>query len=284
MRLLVLGCNGMVGHTVSLYMKTRGYNITGFSRQKSDIVPTIIGNAMDSKILSHVIKKGRYDSVINCIGILNEHAETNKPEAVYLNSYLPHLLAEVTSGSDTQVIHLSTDCVFSGERGQYTEDDFPDGLSFYDRSKAIGELEDNKNLTLRNSVVGPDMNSKGIGLLNWFMQVQGEVYGYRRVMWTGQTTLQLAKTMEAASLKKAHGLYNMVPDYAVSKHELLVLFNHYLRNDLIRIVPMDMKISDKSLKRTRFDFDYIVPSYEQMVSEMAQWICQYKQYYPHYCL
>ena len=105
---------------------------------------------------------------------------------------------------------MSTDCVFSGKRGQYTEEDERDGKTFYDRSKALGEIEDGKNLTLRQSIVGPDIKVNGIGLLNWFMQQNGEVNGFTKAMWTGQTTLQLAMTMEVAAKEKAHGLYNSV--------------------------------------------------------------------------
>ena len=173
------------------------------------------GNAMDAGFVRELIGVGRYDVVINCIGILNQFAEEKKATAAYLNAFFPHQLAEITDGTDTQVIHMSTDCVFSGERGSYTETDLKDGTTFYDRSKALGELEDEKNITLRNSIVGPDLNPKGIGLLNWFMQQKGEVHGFTKAMWTGQTTLQLAKTMEAAAKEKAHGLYNTVPDTSI---------------------------------------------------------------------
>ena len=109
--------------------------------------------------------KRQFDTVINCIGVLNQFAERDKAGAVYLNSYLPHYLAKITEGTDTQVIHMSTDCVFSGKRGQYTEYDIRDGETFYDRTKALGEIEDEKNLTLRQSIVGPDIKRTGIGLM-----------------------------------------------------------------------------------------------------------------------
>ncbi len=128
----------------------------------------------------------------------------------------------------------------------------------------MGEIEDEKNITMRNSIVGPDLNPNGIGLLNWFMKQKGSIQGYTKVMWTGLTTLQLAKSMEKASQEKAHGLYNMVHDYPISKYELLKLFNHYLRNDTLIIIPSETIVSDKSLKRTKFEFGYIVPDYETM--------------------
>lgn len=284
MRFFVCGCNGMAGHTISLYLQEQGHDVYGFDLYESKYIKSFAGNAFDKDTISKVIREGHYDSVINCIGILNQFAEKNKALATYLNSYFPHFLAEVTSGTDTQVIHMSTDCVFSGRRGSYTEDDFQDGETFYDRSKALGELNDDKNITLRNSIVGPDINPNGIGLLNWFMQQKGEINGYTKAMWTGQTTLQLAKTMEQAAKEKAHGLYNTVPDHSISKYELCSLFNEYLRDGEIKIHPIDGVNADKSLKRTRFDFSYIIPDYCTMVVEMAEWIFRHKEMYPHYNL
>ena len=282
MKLLVLGCNGMAGHTISLYMQERGHDVLGFDRSKSQIVPSIVGDAKNTEVLKDIIKCGKFDSVINCIGLLNQFAEKNKELAVFLNSYLPHFLADITSEIDTHIIHMSTDCVFSGKRGEYTEDDFRDGETFYDRSKALGELDDNKNITLRNSIVGPDINPNGIGLLNWFMQQTGDISGYTGAIWTGQTTLQLAKTMEVVALNKASGLYNMVPDKPINKYDLLQLFNKYLRNDSVSIKAIDGLTANKSLKRTRFDFDYVIPDYETMIYELSKWVKIHSALYPHY--
>ncbi len=282
MKILVFGCNGMAGHVISLYLKERGHEVLGFDRRKSNLVDNVIGDATDRALVEKTIKSKGFDTVINCIGILNKAAEDHKAMATYLNSYFPHFLAELTENSDTQVIHMSTDCVFSGKKGEYTENDFKDGETFYDRSKALGELNDNKNLTLRNSIVGPDINPNGIGLLNWFMQQHGTINGYTKAMWTGQTTLQLAKTMEYAATTRAHGLVNAVPSTSISKYELLKLFNNYLRKDKIEIIPIEGVNADKSLKRTNFEMDYIIPSYEEMVKDLAGWMENHKALYPQY--
>lgn len=284
MKFLVLGCNGMAGHMISLYLNEQGHDVVGFAQSKPMYVKGIVGDAFKADALKEIIENGRFDSIINCIGLLNQFAENNKAGASYLNAYLPHFLAQVTEGTDTQVIHMSTDCVFSGRRGEYTEDDLPDGETFYDRSKALGELNDDKNITLRNSIVGPDINSGGIGLLNWFMKQSGSVMGYTKMMWTGQTTLQLGKTMEYAAKIKAHGLYNAVPAQSISKYDLIRLFNKYIRNDEVDIIPVDGVVADKSLKRTRFEFDYIIPDYEKMIAELAEWMYVHKDMYPHYNL
>lgn len=284
MKFLVLGCNGMAGHTISLYLKEQGHDVFGFDRGESKYIKSATGDARDINFVRNLIVDGKYDTVINCIGILNQFAEENKSLAAFLNSYFPHFLAEVTAGTDTQIIHMSTDCVFSGKRGEYTEDDFRDGETFYDRSKALGELDDGKNITLRNSIVGPDINPNGIGLLNWFMKQNSPINGFTKAMWTGQTTLQLAKTMEVAAKERASGLYNTVPDHSISKYNLLRLFNKYLRDDSIQINPVEGVNADKSLKRTRFDFSYLIPDYEVMVAELADWVIRHKDMYPHYGL
>ena len=244
----------------------------------------ITGDARNTSLVKKVITEGMFDTVINAIGVLNGYAESDKETAVYLNGYLPHYLAKLTKNMNTQIIHMSTDCVFSGKMGPYTETSFRDGETFYDRSKAIGELEDNKNLTLRNSIVGPDINENGIGLLNWFMKQDCKINGYTHAMWTGLTTLELAKIMEAAAKEKAYGLVNMVYEDNISKYELLKLFNKYLKNDSILINAYDEFILDKTLKRTNFEFNYRVPNYNTMVSEMADWIFAHKNLYPHYML
>lgn len=282
MKFLVLGCNGMAGHIISLYLKEQGHEVLGFARSKSSLVKSVVGDATETSFLKELVSENNFDTLINCIGLLNQFAENNKASAVFLNSYLPFYLAQITEGTNTQVIHMSTDCVFSGKRGQYTEDDFRDGTTFYDRSKALGEIEDEKNLTLRQSIVGPDIKPSGIGLMNWFLQQHGEVMGYTGAIWTGQTTLQLAKTMEVAAKERIHGLYNMVPDTSITKCDLLSLFNKYLRKEKVKIIPVNKVVADKSLKRIHWDFDYKIPDYETMIAELADWMGVHKSLYPHY--
>lgn len=285
MKFLVLGCNGMAGHQISLYLQEQGHDVTGFALEKSRLLDkSIAGDATNFPELKEIIQSGKYDTVINCIGVLNQFAERNHPLAVILNSYLPHFIADAANEIGAQVIHMSTDCVFSGARGQYTEDDIPDGTTFYDRSKALGELNDDKNITLRNSIVGPDINQKGIGLLNWFMQQSGEINGFTGAIWTGQTTLQLAKTMELAAAERAVGLYNTVPKDSITKYDLLQLFNKYFRENTLTIHPVEGVKANKSLKRTRYDFSYEIPDYEKMIAEASQWTFNHKALYPHYNL
>ena len=283
MRFLVLGASGMAGHVISIYLREQGHDVLGFSRRKVEFVESVSGDVTDFKYLRELICTGNFDAVINAVGILNQAAEDDKAQAVLVNGYLPHFLAKITENTKTQIIHMSTDCVFSGHSGPYTEDSLCDGRTFYDRSKAIGELNDNKNVTFRNSIVGPDINENGIGLFNWFMK-QKEVNGYTHAMWTGLTTLELAKIMEKAAKEKIHGLINMVYKENISKYDLLYLFNHYLRHDEVIIHPYEAFSVDKTLVRTNFVFNYIVPDYDTMVKEMGMWVENHKELYPHYKL
>lgn len=283
MKILVLGSNGMAGHLISLYFQEQNYEVTGFARQQSPFLAhSIIGDASDMDLLKKYICEGEYDAVINCIGLLNQFAEENKAMAVLLNGYLPHYLVEITKNMKTRIIHMSTDCVFAGNDGPYFEDSLPNGTSFYDRSKAIGEINTSKDLTFRNSIVGPDIKSTGIGLFNWFMKQKGSVGGYTGAIWTGVTTYTLAKAMEQALKENLTGLYNLVNNESISKYHLLQLFNKYFRDSKVDIYPNDQLQLDKSLRRKRNDFSFVVPPYEQQIAEMAEWCNKHKEIYPHY--
>lgn len=283
MKILVLGCNGMVGHLISLYFKEQAHEMVGFARSASKLLDkTILGDALDMALIKQTIEEGSYDAVINCIGLLNQFAENNKAMAVLLNGYLPHYLAEITKDMKIKIVHMSTDCVFAGNDGPYYEDSLPNGVTFYDRSKAIGEINNEKDLTFRNSIIGPDIKESGIGLFNWFMKQKGPIGGFTGAIWTGVTTLTLAKAMEAALKENLSGLYNLVNNESINKFELCSLFNKYFRGGEVEINPDDRLQLDKSLRRKRNDFSFVVPSYEQQTKEMREWVDAHKELYPHY--
>lgn len=282
MKFLVLGATGMAGHTISIYLLEKGHIVDTFSRMPFPYGNNIVGNVNDLTRLEDIIQQGEYDYIINCIGSLNQFAEADKPNAVFLNSYLPHWLVQVTSTLNNKVIHMSTDCVFSGKQGNYTENAFPDGISFYDRSKALGEINDTKNLTFRNSIIGPDISENGIGLFNWFMKQRGVINGYKKAIWSGVTTLTLAKAMEKAAQNGLTGVYHLTNNQAICKYDLLCLFNDCFKNSSLKITCVDGVNLNKSLINTRKDFDFIVPTYKDMVKEMSVWVRNHKNLYPHY--
>ena len=282
MKILVLGASGMAGHTVTLYFKEQGYEVHALARKPFPYCKWIQGDAFDIENLKAIVTTGRYDVVINCIGLLNQFAESAPEKAIYINSYLPHLIVSWLKDTSTRFIQMSTDCVFAGNTGPYDEDSFPDGKSYYDRTKALGEVNDEKNLTFRNSIIGPDINENGIGLFHWFMQQNGSINGFTKAIWTGVTTLTLAKAMECAIQTDLSGLYNLVNTDSINKYALLCLFNRYFRNDDLTINQSDKLVLDKTLLCKRTDFDFVVPSYEQMIIEMKEWVNNHKEIYPLY--
>ena len=282
MKILVLGAFGMAGHTVALYFKEQGYEVHAFARRPFPYCMWIQGDAFDIENLKTIVTTGRYDVVINCIGLLNQFAESAPEKAIYINSYLPHLIVSWLKDTSTRFIQMSTDCVFAGNTGPYDEESFPDGKSYYDRTKALGEVNDDKNLTFRNSIIGPDINENGIGLFHWFMQQNGSINGFTKAIWTGVTTLTLAKAMECAIRTDLSGLYNLVNNDSINKYDLLCLFNQYFRNNELTIKQSDKLVHDKTLLCKRTDFDFVVPSYEQMIIEMKEWVNNHKEIYPLY--
>ena len=280
---LILGCSGMAGHTISIYLRERGHRVVGFSRGGVPCLDEqVVGDARDEGLLAEALSEGDFDVVVNCVGVLNDFAERDPEGAAYLNGELPHVLARLTEGSRTRIFQMSTDCVFAGNTGPYTEASAPDGRTVYDRTKAAGELRDGRNLTFRCSIVGPDTDPNGIGLLNCFMRQEGPVRGYSGAIWTGLTTLELARAMERAASEDAHGLVNMVPPASISKLDLLRLFNQELRGGSVEIVPDDSVRLDKTLVRTDFDCSFRPLGYAEQVAEMAGWVRAHRELYPHY--
>ncbi len=282
MEILILGATGMAGHTISLYLQEQGHSVTAFSTNSFPYCKNINGDAMDKDFIISMLRDVEYDVVLNCIGVLNQACDSEPSRAVYLNSYLPHLLSDTLGGTKTKLIQMSTDCVFSGKSGPYRENSMRDGETFYDRTKALGEVEDDKNLTFRNSIIGPDMKENGIGLFNWFMKQSGTINGYTKAIWTGVTTLTLAKAMERAAVENLTGIYNLVNNESISKFDLLGLFNKQMKNGKLSIRENEAVDLDKSLVNNRKDFAFQVPSYEQMIIEMKDWIYSHKELYPHY--
>lgn len=278
---LILGVNGMAGHMIAQYMIENNRSVTGFARKPSEICKTIIGDATKEELFE-ALYSDEYDVVVNAIGILNKNVDENEETGKYINGELPHIIAKKLENTKTKLIHISTDCVFDGERGAYREDDLPNAKSLYGITKSLGEVKDSRNLTIRTSIIGPELKSDGIGLFYWFMSQNTEVMGYRNAIWTGVTTLQLAKFICEDEQINITGLVHLCNNKKISKYELIGLFNKYCRKDKVDILE-DYKVKvDKSLISTRKDFRYDVPDYEDMVVEMAEWIRQHPALYKQY--
>lgn len=281
-KIIVLGSNGMAGHVITTGLKVDiTYEVISVARTSSIIDPTVLMDVTDFDSLAALIKNTHADVIINCIGLLNKTAEDNPDQAILVNSYMPHFLESQTRNTNIKVIHISTDCVFSGEEGGYTEKSFKNGRGFYAQSKALGELENSKDLTFRTSIIGPELNTNGIGLFHWFANQSGAINGYTNAYWTGITTIELLNAIKTAISEDITGLYHLVNDGKISKYNLVTIFNEVFQKKLI-VKPYDEYKVDKSLINTRNDFTFKVNSYEVMISDMKNWIESNKELYPHY--
>jgi dTDP-4-dehydrorhamnose reductase len=271
-KILVIGIKGMAGHVVFKSLPQLGnYEVYGVARNVASSDRVFNLDVSKTEELKKIIDL-EFDVVINCIGILNKDAEDNPHKAIWFNSYFPHLLESLTKNTKTKVISISTDCVFSGKKGNYTESDLTDGQGFYAMSKAMGEIENEKDLTIRTSIIGPELNIEGIGLFHWFMTQKDRMSGYSQAFWSGITTIELAKVIHQTILQDIKGLLIVAGNSKIDKFSLLKLFNTIFRNDALTITENANYKVDKSMYSSRLDFDYQVPSYKDMILEMKGWV------------
>lgn len=276
-KVLVIGSTGMLGHVVKKYLIDKKYDVYETTRNQTN---KYYFDALENiKKIEEIIDSIKPDFVVNCIGILNKKAEDYPSQAILVNSYFPHYLDEMSEKYNYKLIHISTDCVFSGhDGGGYKEDSPKTATTIYGTSKALGEINNNRSLTLRTSIIGPDTNPNGIGLFEWFMKQKDEVHGFRKAFWSGVTTIELAKQIEIAMNSNLTGLYHITNGQKISKYDLLTIIKDVFNKD-IKIIPDDNYSCDKSLVVTREDYKFNIPSYHQMIVEMKEWIENNKDIY-----
>jgi len=280
---LVLGSAGLIGHQVYNYLKDSGnYELHNISYRNKIQNDTILLDARDEKIFIDKITSIRPHYIVNCIGILINESDTDPENAIFLNSYMPHRLTRLSDKINAKLIHISTDCVFSGDKKEpYVETDEKDGRGVYAKTKGLGEIINDKHLTLRTSVVGPELKSDGEELFHWFMNQSDSVSGFTKAIWSGVTTIELAKAVKWSIENNITGLYHITNNHPINKNELLKLFNKYT-NKGVKIIPVDGNKSDKSFIDTRRLINYQIPSYDQMVMEMVGLIINNKNLYAQY--
>lgn len=280
-KVVVLGAKGMAGHIMAEYLDAKDeYEVYGVAREGGGFVSVCI-DVLDFKALEQSLSELQPDVVINCIGVLVDNARDNLSNAILINSYLPNLLAELGRNLGYMLVHISTDCVFSGKSGQYSEESFRDGDDNYARTKALGEVFDPEHLTIRTSIIGPELKENGTGLLDWFLKQEAAIGGYTQAFWSGVTTLELAKATDEFIRQDVRGLYQLCPEAKIAKYDLLKKFSEIWGRP-IEINPVDNYVVDKSLVCTRNDFDYPRPEYDQMLLETKQWMDERPGYYTHY--
>jgi dTDP-4-dehydrorhamnose reductase len=272
-KVFIIGSKGMAGHVIYNYFKENTkFELVDIARGTEFHTPSYQMDVTNFQELKKILDIEKPDIVINCIGILNKDAEEHPDKAILLNSYLPHFLAQTGAQVGFKLIHISTDCVFNGKKGGYTEISEKDGIGFYAQSKALGEVSYGRHLTLRTSIIGPELKDNGIGLFHWFMNQKGTIKGYSRAYWTGVTTLELSKALVESIEQDISGLHHLVNESKIDKFELTNLFKEVFKKNLIEIEPYDGYVVDKSLIRTNTEFDYSVPTYPVMIKEMKGWI------------
>lgn len=280
-KVIVLGSLGMAGHIMTEYLNETGaYEVVGVARQEARYVDKVL-DVTNFVELEELLEVEKSQFVINCVGALVPHSTENVSSAILLNSYLPQFLSELGRKLHYKLIHISTDCVFSGKEGEYTETSFKDGDDNYARSKSLGEVTNNQDLTIRTSIIGPELKQNGTSLLDWFFKQRSEVSGYSKAYWSGVTTLELAKATHAMMIQEVTGLYQLCPESKISKFKLLEMISEVWGKQ-VRVNPSDSYSVDKSLVCTRTDFNYTKPDYLVMLTEMKHWMEMHAADYTHY--
>lgn len=280
MKVLVLGVSGMLGNTVFRYFsESRDYEVFGSARSSAVrhafepalanriIVGTDVDNA-DS--LALLFAKVKPNIVINCIGLIKQLAEANDPlQAIPINSLLPHRLARLCEIASARLVHISTDCVFSGLKGNYLETDTSDAKDLYGRSKYLGEVDYPHAITLRTSIIGHELSSAN-GLVGWFLSQQGTVNGFTKAIFSGFPTIELAHIIRDVVLPQPRlsGLYHVASD-PISKYDLLKLIARAYKK-WIEILPEKKFTIDRSLNAEKFKLasGYTPPAWPMLVDKM----------------
>ena len=279
-RALVLGGAGMLGH--KLWQELRGRLETWVTLRRPFAAYEALGlfdaaraldgvDATDVSQLERALDTARPEVVFNAVGIVKQLREAHDPVAsIEVNALLPHRLAALCAERGARLVHLSTDCVFSGRGGGYTDDDIPDPVDLYGRSKLLGEVDAHGSITIRTSMIGRELGSAH-GLVEWFLRQRGgTARGFRRAIFSGLTTRELARVLADLAMRHRalEGVWQVSAE-PISKLELLTLIDE--RAGLgIRLVPDDAPAIDRSLDSSRFRAatGYRPPSWEELVDDM----------------
>jgi dTDP-4-dehydrorhamnose reductase len=280
MRVLVIGASGMIGSTILKVLSDKNdWEVWGSIRNTSSrlffsdalsrrIIPGI--DVQYAHNLISILEKVRPNIVINCAGLTKHHAEVKNPLiSLPINALMPHQLAGFCRLAGARLIHISTDCVFSGKAGFYSEQDCTDAEDLYGKSKALGELSNPGAITLRTSTIGHEPRSK-YGLLEWFLSQEKICIGYTRAIFSGMPTVILARVIRDIVIpkKNLHGLYHVAAE-PISKFDLLQLIAKVYKKT-IEITPSNELNVDRSLDSNRFASatGFVAPNWEDMINEM----------------
>jgi dTDP-4-dehydrorhamnose reductase len=284
-KVLLLGSQGMAGHVIAEQLRhNEAIDLleTFRGRNYSRAIHWVSLDIKDQGKLSCLLEVFAPDVIVNCAGMLVQPSNDNLADAILVNSHLPQYLAQYARDNGCRLIHISTDCVFSGKTGYYTESSLPDASYRYGVTKALGEVDDRHNLTIRTSIIGPELKPTGVGLFHWFMLQSGHIQGYADAFWSGVTTVQLAKFIEKVLFASLTGIYHLTNNQVISKFELLCLLKEIFVMNGIHIDEVQGHAMNKSLINTRDEFDFSAPGYREMLIEIKRWAMEHAAWYPHY--
>ena len=263
MKILVLGASGMIGSAmVRVLGDNKAWEVFGTLRSadaKRFFLPAVAGKLLpgvdinNQDVLLQVFLRVRPEVVVNCIGLTKHHEEAEDPQmALPLNALLPHRMADLCAVAGARLIHVSTDCVFAGTKGNYGEADAPDAGDVYGKSKYLGEVDYPHAITLRTSTIGHELQS-ACGLLEWFLTQQGSCKGFNRAIFSGLPNTEFARVVRDVVIPRPdlHGLYHVGAD-PIGKYELLKLIAQVYGKQIDIVRDDELKI-DRSLNSWRFD-------------------------------
>jgi dTDP-4-dehydrorhamnose reductase len=274
-KILILGGVGMLGHVLlNKLNESKAFEVYDITRNKEERINNFDCDVTNFNSLFEIVKEIKPKYIVNCIGILIKGSIQDPSNAILINALLPHKLAQFSNDINAKFIHISTDCVFDGLKGSYTETDNKTAQDIYGLSKSLGEINDDKNLTLRTSIIGPELKNNGEGLFSWFINQKGEVNGFTESIWGGVTTLVLSDIIIKSINENYIGLVHVTNGKPISKLDLLNLIKDKFELNHIDLKKSSGKKSDKSLN-TKYHY-FNVPSYEQMITDM------YKYYLENY--
>lgn len=245
----------------------------------SDVIDGV--DAWDMASVRRAVSDTRPDSVVNCIGLIKQVDDArNLKESIYVNALFPHLVSECAGDIGARLIHVSTDCVFSGKSGDYSEEDSSDAVDVYGKAKYLGEVRYDHALTLRTSIVGRAL-FRDVSLIEWFLSQSGKrIKGYTNAIYTGLSTEALSSEIWriVSEYPLMHGLYHLSSD-KITKFSLLTLVNQFFKAN-VTIEPFDGVFCDRSLRSDRYrrETGFVPSSWEGMVAEMANDATPYGQF------
>lgn len=280
MKVMVLGAGGMIGHKIAQVLSEDGfYHVIKVSRTRtSDDVEVADLRSLDCLIT--LIKHHGPAVVVNAAGVLIEEAETDPLSAVETNALLPLRLNGLSKDFGFKFIHLSTDCVFSGDAGPYAVDDAVDARTIYGRTKGLSERLYPENLVIRTSVIGPDLKVTGGELFSWFARQSGRVNGYTESIWSGVTTIRLAQLLGSAIKGGLSGVHHLSCETPICKADLLQIINKFMMSPT-KILKVPGIVSNKALIPDRSSIFCVTEPYSVLVEEMIDDILK-TNLYPHY--